>query len=623
MSKFMFALLTGWFMLLQLSSMNLCASTLKKHKQKEERPQIIESKSNAKARPTVYISVLEQTRLYTQDNPDFPYTISGADVSESEIDVLPTVSCKADRYSPKGNYEITLSGGSDDVYDIVLVNSVLHVQELISKEIMIEVPMQTTLTYDGNTKSVPYELVSGKDDTGREIILNHEIIQLKVTYVDEDYNEVDPLHAGSYMCKIDITDPSVSDLVKPKECFLDILKAPLSIRVDDLVKEQGKANPPFTYTYNGFLGTDTKEDIDQLPTVTCDVTTESTVGTYDIRLLNAQDNDYDITLQNGVFEVRGPSPDVNFVMEDKTVEYNGYAHGVAVTVTPSGFTYTLTYNGSSKVPSEVGTYEVVAVCTDDRAGSNKGYSKKCVLIIQKATIYITADNKECYFGEEIPKLTYSINGLVGSDSGVDILPTISCTATKESAPGEYNISLLGGSDPNYNLHLTNGKLTISNKTLTITFGENEFEYDGMPKSIEYYTDPEGVTCEITYNDQFELPISTGEYTVRVRSIDPNYIGEGETKMLIWAEKEEVDAVNAIIDNGSNNTILKINNIEAFANNTLTLYDRAGNLIYQSTGVYQNDYDLQPLHEGTYFYLLSYDYNGEKVYEKKFVELIRP
>jgi hypothetical protein len=310
-------------------------------------------------------------------------------------------------------------------------------------------------------------------------------------------------------------------------------------------------------------------------------------------------------------------------MGNKTVDYSGNPHGVAVTISPSDFTYELTYNGSSTTPTNVGTYEVVAKCTDSRAGSNIGYTERCILVIQKATIYITADNKECYYGEDIPKLTYSISGLVDSDKGLDVYPSIICNATNSSPAGLYDIELNGGSDPNYNLHLTNGKLTIKNRELVINFGNLEFDYDGETKKPEITTEPEGVAIEVTYNDGPDLPMAAGQYIIKVKSLDPNFAGSKQATMVIWSQKEEMQVQNTIIDDGTNTTRLVIENVDAFANNQLTLYDRAGHLMYQSPQEYKNDYDLKPLNEGTYFYLFSYDLNGERVYEKKFIELIRP
>lgn len=575
------------------------------------------------AKPVLTISVVEDTRLYSQDNPIFVYTLSDPTVKEADIDVLPTISCSADRFSPAGDYVVTVTGGSDDVYDIQVTNSILHVKSLISTEISIEVTPNKSYVYDGLDKEVPYKIVNGFDRYGREIKLNHEVIQVSVSYLNMAREEVTPKDAGTYYCTVEITDPSVSDQVQPKTCYLDITKAPLQITAADKSKEQGHDNPPLELLFQGLVEGETKDVLDVLPQISTTVTKDTPMGSYEITLTGGTDNNYEYKLINGTFHVTGPSVAVDFTMGNKTVDYSGNPHGVAVTISPSDFTYELTYNGSSTTPTNVGTYEVVAKCTDSRAGSNIGYTERCILVIQKATIYITADNKECYYGEDIPKLTYSISGLVDSDKGLDVYPSVICNATNSSPAGLYDIELNGGSDPNYNLHLTNGKLTIKNRELVINFGNLEFDYDGETKKPEITTEPEGVAIEVTYNDGPDLPMAAGQYIIKVKSLDPNFSGSKQATMVIWSQKEEMQVQNTIIDDGTNTTRLVIENVDAFANNQLTLYDRAGHLMYQSPQEYKNDYDLKPLNEGTYFYLFSYDLNGEKVYEKKFIELIRP
>ncbi|QZT35677.1 MBG domain-containing protein [Halosquirtibacter xylanolyticus] len=627
MSKFMFALVLIYFMFSSIENKVLQAASFE---EVEDSSMIstplnhIQEEETESTKPILIIRAVEETRLYTQDNPTFRFTIvNDPTVPLTDIDVLPTATCAATRSSSEGDYEIMVTGGSDDVYDIQVQNSWLHVKKLISSDIELQVIGDIETAYAGTKIDIPYEFTPKYyKGTHNEIILNYEVIKMSVTYEDEYGNKVEPVNVGQYWYEVKFDDDNVIEGNKIFG-FLTITKAPLEIGVTNVTKEQGKANPPIEYTFKGFVNGETKDVIDQLPTINNSVDKSTVQGSYDITLSGGKDDHYDIKTTNGKFTVTGPSVAVDFTMDDKNVTYNGTAHGVAVTITPSDFTYELTYNGSSKVPKEVGTYEVIAKCTDKRAGSNIGYTKKCVLVIQKATIYITAHNKECYFGEEIPPLTRSFDGFVGEDNSIAVSPSISCAANKGDSPGEYDIILVGGSDPNYNIHLTNGKLTIKNKKLVITFGQKEFEYDGEAKEMEVTTDPEGIAIEITYNDSHELPVASGQYTVMVKSLDPNYQGQEQITMAIWSRKEEMDVVNAIIDDGTNETLLRINNIDAYANNSLILYDRAGHMLFQSVQEYQNDYDLKPLHEGTYFYLFSYEFNGEKVYEKRFIELIRP
>ncbi len=84
------------------------------------------------------------------------------------------------------------------------------------------------------------------------------------------------------------------------------------------------------------------------------------------------------------------------------------------------------------------------------------------LIINKASLTITARDTSKMAGEENPEFSFEIDGFVYEEdaSVIDQLPIITTTANLESPQGTYPITLTGGSDNNYELNLVNGTLTI-------------------------------------------------------------------------------------------------------------------------------------------------------------------
>jgi trimeric autotransporter adhesin len=70
-----------------------------------------------------------KTRIYGSENPELSIDYSGFVKNEdaSVIDILPVISTIADKTSTPGIYPITLSGGTDNNYDIVLVNGSLEI----------------------------------------------------------------------------------------------------------------------------------------------------------------------------------------------------------------------------------------------------------------------------------------------------------------------------------------------------------------------------------------------------------------------------------------------------------------------------------------------------------------
>jgi uncharacterized protein YjdB len=98
-----------------------------------------------------------------------------------------------------------------------------------------------------------------------------------------------------------------------------------------------------------------------------------------------------------------------------------------------------------------------------------------ILTVGKAPLSVTADNKSRKVGEPNPELTYSISGFKNSEtqSVIDVLPTVTTTATQASSAGSYPITASGASDNNYDFTYQNGTLTITAaQTYTVSLSAN-------------------------------------------------------------------------------------------------------------------------------------------------------
>ena len=85
-----------------------------------------------------------------------------------------------------------------------------------------------------------------------------------------------------------------------------------------------------------------------------------------------------------------------------------------------------------------------------------------VVKINKALLWITAEDKSINYQDSLPLFTASYDGFVNDDTEASLekLPEISCEATSESLPGTYSIILYGGYDNNYEYVYEDGILTI-------------------------------------------------------------------------------------------------------------------------------------------------------------------
>ncbi len=129
---------------------------------------------------------------------------------------------------------------------------------------------------------------------------------------------------------------------------------------------------------------------------------------------------------------------------------------------PPGVSFTPATRTFSGTPTSSGTFAITATATDDGApalGTNDTFD----LVVAKAALVVTADNKSRLPGQVNPPLTGTLLGVTNGDN---ITATFATTAIPASPPGGYPITPLL-SDPgsrlnNYNVTTNVGTLTVVN-----------------------------------------------------------------------------------------------------------------------------------------------------------------
>ena len=130
------------------------------------------------------------------------------------------------------------------------------------------------------------------------------------------------------------------------------------------------------------------------------------------------------------------------------------------------------------------------------------------LVVSKALLTVTADNKECRQGDELPELTYTCKGFVaGEDETVfTVQPELSCEVSTTEQSGTYLISVSGGEAANYEIAYYSGTLSIGNFSETqLTVAEiGEKVYGDLPFALPAVT---------TNNNRGEISYTIADETV--------------------------------------------------------------------------------------------------------------
>ena len=140
-----------------------------------------------------------------------------------------------------------------------------------------------------------------------------------------------------------------------------------------------------------------------------------------------------------------------------TVSYTSSNTSVA---TVSGSTVTIVGAGSTNITaSQAGN-------TSYNAASNVIQA----MVVGKATLTATADNKAKSYGDANPAFTITYSGFKNSETSavLTVEPTGSSIATATTNVGTVDINVAGGLDDNYDFSYVKGTLTIAKATLTAT-----------------------------------------------------------------------------------------------------------------------------------------------------------
>jgi len=147
------------------------------------------------------------------------------------------------------------------------------------------------------------------------------------------------------------------------------------------------------------------------------------------------------------------------------------------------------------------------------------------LSITLRPLLVAADNQTRAYGQTNPVFTITCTGFVGSDSVTNLaeLPTASTTADTNSPAGTYDITLTGGSDTNYSLVLSNGALTVTSYTLTVSADNQSRAYgDANPTLTGNLVGVEnGDNITANYSTDAAVTDAVGAYPITATLSDPD------------------------------------------------------------------------------------------------------
>jgi hypothetical protein len=405
------------------------------------------------------ITADNQTKNNGTANPVLTATYTGFVNNETAAVLLTPVvlSTTANTASAPGIYPISVSGATSNNYEISFVNGTMTVR---GTQVITWAPL-SVLTYGDASFNPGAVSAAGSSFTPTYTTNNPAVVAI-------ENGQAVIKGAGSATITATFGAANGWDLTTSTQ-NVTVLKKQLTIKADDKSRFYGEANPLFTLNYTGFVNNDNAVNgaLTTQPSVATTATAASPAGFYAITVSGAVSNNYDPVYVNGNLEVKAVVRTFTFgQLPVKTYGNAAFNPGASVN---TGETITYISDNTAVAAIEnglvriagAGTATITATVTGN--GSATGAtSASQTLMVNKAPLQITADNKTKSQGTPDMLLTATYTGFVNGENHLSLStrPVLSTTANTFSPSGTYPISVSGATSNNYAITYQNGTLTI-------------------------------------------------------------------------------------------------------------------------------------------------------------------
>lgn len=329
----------------------------------------------------------------------------------------------------------------------------------------------------------------------------------------------------------------------------------LTLKAKSYFRQYGEENPT--------LGYDVTEGsiASGKPVVSCTATKMSPVGTYDIVIEKGSVSNEAVELVTGTLTITPAELTVsagNYAIEEGdelpifTPTITGFKNGEGESV----LTKLPTVTTAATIGSPAGSYEVTVGGAEAQNYVFKYVNGALTVRAVEATV-ISVKSCERLYGDDNPEFEYTVSGPT-----LEGVPSLSCTATKTSPVGIYDVILGLGSVTNRKVELVNGTLTVAPAPLTVKAESYTItQGDALPN---YGLSYEGFKNDDTESVLTTLPTAAcdakadnepGEYAITVSgAVATNYeISYVEGKLTIeekTGDEDDPSGVSAVVIDGA-------------------------------------------------------------------------
>jgi len=230
----------------------------------------------------IVVTAKSYTRKYGDENPTFEYEVSGGTLTGK-----PEISCEATASSPVGTYDIVISKGTVENFNVSFVAGKLTVEKApltiaagtYTKKQGDPLP-EFTLTFDGF-----------RNNETKDVLTKQPVVAC----------EADEASApGEYAVKVSGAEAANYAITYTDGKLIVTEADAIVVTAKSYTRKYGDENPTFEYEVSG--GTLTGK-----PEISCEATAASPVGTYDIVISKGTVENYNVSFVSGKLTVEKAS----------------------------------------------------------------------------------------------------------------------------------------------------------------------------------------------------------------------------------------------------------------------------------------------------------------------------
>ena len=289
--------------------------------------------------PAVIVTARSYTITYGDALPNFGY-----DLSDTDLEGTPEITCEATETSGVGTYDILISKGTITDSNVEFVMGTLTINkapltikaEDKSKTYGDENP-ELTCTYSGFVKNETSAVLTTQPTIATTATVASGVGSYDITV------------SGAKAANYEITETKGT---------LTVTKATLTAKAKSYSRKQGEANPTFEIEYSGWKNNDDVSVLTTVPTATTTADATSVPGTYDITVSGGAAANYEFSYVKGTLTVTNGSFTLTYMVDGEIYKSVGYDYGATITPEAEPTKEGYTFSGWSEIPETMPAKDV-------------------------------------------------------------------------------------------------------------------------------------------------------------------------------------------------------------------------------------------------------------------------